>query len=318
MLTRDAAERFLKDPANGLKTPSSVSSYRYQLRRLVANGDREMDTWTEGALVDLCHTVTSKGDPPSDNTIRQRKAIARGFFEFAHWKGWISENPAAHINRAVRHGKQPVKRHHWLTKSQVAHVIESVDTSTIMGRRDQLIVRIGFTTGLRASELASMTWGTTDLDAGEVHIVGKGRKLATVALSGNTRLALIDWRSEAAVALGYLPEGDEGVIIQVQNASDLTKGLDPRYRIVKGLWDRSGVTSCTISKRVNTVSRACGIDFAAHDMRRTWAGLLKDGGASIYDVSKALRHSNVSVTERYLQARQDGSAAVSRQAGIDF
>ena len=311
MKTLEAVAPYLSDPANGLKTAESARSYRTVLTRLQqAKPGGSLSRWTEQELVAFCVAPTVSGATPADNTIRQRKIVVRAFFSFADWQGWGSKNPAAHLNRAVKHGGQAVRLHNWLPASDVDKVIAACGDDLI-GRRDELIFRLGFTTGLRVSELAALTWDSVDLDAKELHVFGKGRKLATVALTENTHERLLLWHSLATPA----PKGPEGVLIKIQNTSDLTKGIE--HRVIQGLWGQPGLTAHSIAKRVRLVSARAGVPIAPHDMRRTYAGLLAQR-VSIYDVSKALRHSNVSVTEKYLEGRQDAAVAVSRAAGLDF
>ena len=57
--------------------------------------------------------------------------------------------------------------------------------------------------------------------------------------------------------------------------------------------------------------------FAPHDMRRTFAGLLAER-VDIAQVSRALRHSTIAMTQTYLEKRQDAAVVASRLAGIDF
>ena len=59
------------------------------------------------------------------------------------------------------------------------------------------------------------------------------------------------------------------------------------------------------------------IKFAPHDMRRTFAGLMFEK-VDIYSLKEAMRHTDVSTTEKYLQTRPDGAAQAVRDAGLDF
>lgn len=317
MLTSQAMHAYLEDPSNGLTTPKSRETCFEMLRRL--DGQRDLASWTEEDLVDFvtrpCVMGTRAGQPPADATIRSRRAKLMSFFGWCHWKKLIPTDPSAHLKKAVRPGNQPVRAHNWLTDTEVQTILDAVDRDTIQGRRDDVMLRIGFTAGLRCAELIGLTWGDFDLEAGEVTIVGKGRKLATLALSENTRLALIDWKSEGTAALGRQLASHEAVLIKVTNHSDLTKGLE--HRVIEGRWEEEAIGSSTVRRRCRHYATVTGIPFSPHDMRRTFAGLLEKK-VSVYDVSKALRHSNVAVTEKYLEARHDSAARVQRTAGLDF
>lgn len=317
MLTSKAMHAYLEDPTNGLTTPKSRETCFEMLRRL--DGRRDLDSWTEDDLVDFvtrpCKVGARAGQPPADATIRSRRAKLMSFFSWCHWKQLIPADPSAHLKKAVRAGNQPVRTHNWLTEADVATVLAAVDHDSIQGRRDDVLLRLGFTAGLRCAELIGLTWGDLDLEAGTLTIVGKGRKLATLALSENTRLALIDWKSEGTAALGRPPAAHEAVLIKVTNHSDLAKGLE--HRIIEGRWTEPGISPSSVRSRCRHYAELTGIPFSPHDMRRTFAGLLEKK-VSVHDVSKALRHSNVAVTEKYLEARHDSAARVQRSAGLDF
>ncbi|HEX2621975.1 MAG TPA: site-specific integrase, partial [Phototrophicaceae bacterium] len=59
---------------------------------------------------------------------------------------------------------------------------------------------------------------------------------------------------------------------------------------------------------------------APHDLRRSVAGALHEAGTPIEKISQLLRHSNVAVTERYLNRlpkANEGAIAMSGLLGLD-
>jgi integrase len=53
------------------------------------------------------------------------------------------------------------------------------------------------------------------------------------------------------------------------------------------------------------ISKLSGIDFTAHDLRRTTATALKELGYSIEDIGRILNHSRTSITDEYIQTSID-------------
>ena len=117
----------------------------------------------------------------------------------------------------------------------------------------------------------------------------------------------------AFLNLVFLSQTEGGQRIVVEGMLDRALQCSARSRRPPAFF----MVAHSIAKRVRVVAARAGVPIAPHDMRRTYAGLLAQR-VSIYDVSKALRHSNVSVTEKYLEGRQDAAVAVSRAAGLDF
>lgn len=57
--------------------------------------------------------------------------------------------------------------------------------------------------------------------------------------------------------------------------------------------------------------------FKIHDLRHTFASLSLQGGASLYDVSKLLGHSDISMTQRYSHVSDDSlQRATDNMAGV--
>lgn len=57
----------------------------------------------------------------------------------------------------------------------------------------------------------------------------------------------------------------------------------------------------TMTRVYERISRLSGIDFTAHDLRRTTATALKELGYSIEDIGRILNHSRTSITDEYVQ-----------------
>jgi site-specific recombinase XerD len=56
---------------------------------------------------------------------------------------------------------------------------------------------------------------------------------------------------------------------------------------------------------VKASAERCGLDIAAHDLRRTFAKLSCKGGGDLKQTQLTLGHASVTTTERYLGEEQD-------------
>jgi len=61
---------------------------------------------------------------------------------------------------------------------------------------------------------------------------------------------------------------------------------------------------------VKHYAEICGFDdLAAHDLRRTFAHLAREGGSELQQIQLSLGHASVKTTERYLNTEQDLTSA---------
>lgn len=321
MQVAEAVRTFLHDPKSGITKKSTRANYSSDLMKLSQH--RDINSFTEQELVDLCYRPVSRGqragERPADGTVYARRKCYQSFFSYCQFVGWIKDDPSLHMKRHIGGRGKPVMKNNWLTRAEVEQVLASVDMDSLDGPRDNLFLRLGFTAGLRVSELASLRWKDINFDRKEISLVGKGDKIAVVSISANTFGYLVDWHGQCAVVLGKRPH-DEIVIPRKYSVS---QGVDKDHNWLPGRCERieftttepmSNTTLANICKRYSEMT---GLKFRPHDMRRTFAGLMFER-VDIYQVSKAMRHSDVSTTERYLQTRPDAAAQAVREAGLDF
>jgi site-specific recombinase XerD len=113
------------------------------------------------------------------NTARTRNARRAAIRSFLRYSA--AANPQL-LSLAQRVLAIPAKRFErasvgHLTREQVQAIIDSPDTTTISGQRDQILLVLLYNTGARVSELAGLQIQDVSLDSRmSVHIHGKGRK----------------------------------------------------------------------------------------------------------------------------------------------
>ena len=87
----------------------------------------------------------------------------------------------------------------YLTETEVDALLQGCDQNTWTGRRDHAMFALAIQTGLRISELATLTCQDVTLTAGaNVHTIGKGRKERRTPLVPTTKAILKTWLTERA------------------------------------------------------------------------------------------------------------------------
>lgn len=166
-----------------------------------------------------------------------------------------------------------------ITENELARLLDAPKGSDLKTVRDKAILELLFSTGLRVSELCSLT-SDIDLTSDELSIRGKGGKVRVVFLSDtakNCLKAYLSQRKDMNDAL-FVQVGRE---ITSKEANPLTKRTIER--IIKQYAIKAG-----ISKRVTP-----------HTMRHLFATDLLSNGADIRSVQALLGHSSIITTQIY-------------------
>ena len=175
-----------------------------------------------------------------------------------------------------------------ISNTELSRLLNAPDGNDIKSLRDKAIMELLFSTGLRVSELCSLT-NDLDLTADEFSIRGKGGKVRVVFLSDKAKDAIKKYmalRKDMEEAL-FTQVGSEIIYKKPdsKNGKKEIKALTRRSieRIVKHYAIKAG-----ISKKVTP-----------HVIRHCFATDLLQNGADIRSVQMMLGHSNIATTQIY-------------------
>ena len=314
MITVRAAVRtFIKDPNSGPQTDQSRDKYRATLERFASEGNplAPIDSVTTHDIIRFM-----EGFEVAASTRRTYFNRLESFFNWCVLKDLLAENPVRPARAHFPAKPKPVKQHNWLSKDQVEEVYRALkheSVSPTIGLRDLAVLMLGFTMGLRRQEIATIRWVDVDLVDQSLKIKGKGDKLAKLWIPGRTANVLSTLHNQYIKDPTYVRHEDDTVIPPMLVNHAVVDGFV--YNSVGYRWGRQ-ISNSAISHIVARASNWAGIDFSPHDMRRSYAGQLEELGYGIEVISKALRHSDFGVTQRYLKGRQD--AAYQALSGLDF
>jgi integrase len=158
-------------------------------------------------------------------------------------------------------------------------------------------------TGLRSGELRHAK--LKDLNLGRLEIVVSKPKGHGAWASGTESTPIMPGAGPAL--LEYLRTRDEHLRQTGLNPDE----VEPLFPYIRKDGRVVYWTQQLWTKMKASVERVTGIRFKWKDCRPSYAQMLKDKGASIEDVSKALRHSSTVTTERFY-ARVRSETAFSR------
>lgn len=199
----------------------------------------------------------------------------RAFLKYLRKRGIESLNP-----ERIELAKVSERSLDLITSAELGRLMNGPDTSTLTGKRDKAILELLFSTGLRVSELCSLSVDDIDLTREEFSIRGKGEKIRVVFLSDAAKDALRTY-------LKARKDMSDAMFVQYgKNAKNSTDPrLSPRavQRLIKHYAIKAGIT-----RKVTP-----------HVIRHSFATDLLQNGADLRSVQALLGHANIATTQVY-------------------
>lgn len=225
-------------------------------------------------------------------------------------------NPVTRLRVQARHHRRPIRhvRHKtWLGEARARLLVATTkgDGTDPDRLRDAFILALFLYTGLRLAELQQLRWRNVDLASNVLEIIGKGEKPAKVALNPAARRLLFEWRSSYIAGYGSDDIDDLAVVPRMKTGILGWPGHEtgPRFRAI--LWGRPIARPTSIYRIVTDRAREAGLGHVAtHDLRRSFAGIMRDRGATLEEISRALRHDSLETTRIYLEDKPELAAGL--------
>jgi integrase/recombinase XerC len=228
-------------------------------------------------------------------SVARRVGAIHTFFRWAAANGHVRSDPAALLGRPKVASRLPVV----LRVPEAAALVEKPEPATDddLGRavalRDRAVLELMYGSGLRVSEVASLTVDRVDLDRGRVVVLGKGSKERDLPLSDPAREALAAWLREGRPMMAA--DGQPALFLNLKK-------------------ERLGVRD--IRRLVGRYGDAvlAGRRITPHTLRHSFATHLLEGGADIRAVQELLGHASVATTQRYTHVSRSRLFAAYRQS----
>ncbi|MFZ7309015.1 tyrosine recombinase XerC [Comamonas jiangduensis] len=207
----------------------------------------------------------------------------RGFFKWAAWQGWVERNPVEGI-RAPKTSKPLPKALGVDAAVQLAAFV-SAAADPWEEARDAAMTELLYSSGLRVSELANLDvqagagLGWLDLQAGLVHVTGKGGKRRSVPVGAPAKAALQRWLALRASRFG-VQWAEPALFVGARGAR---------------------ITPQMVWLRLRQRSQQAGLPVAVHPhvLRHSFASHVLQSSGDLRAVQELLGHANISTTQIY-------------------
>ena len=216
-------------------------------------------------------------------TVKRKIASIKAFFHYLEYRELILQNP---FSRIEVHFREPVTLPKTIPLSSIEAILKSAydeisNGSTLRRRenaiRDIAFLELLFATGMRISELCSLTPDSIDTDNQTVLIHGKGAKERIIQIENSSTLAALKNYSNL-----YAP------YIQSCNRFLANRNSTP-------LSDQSARRIIRHYSELASISQ----HITPHMFRHTFASSLLDAGVDIRYIQELLGHSSITVTQIY-------------------
>jgi integrase/recombinase XerC len=237
------------------------------------------------------------------SSIARKISTLRSFFKYLVREQIIPSNPAKSVSTPKVEKTLPTT----LTVDEAFRLMESPKSISEKfsperprGKdlRDQAILELLYSSGLRVSELVGLNSNQLDMDLGIVRVMGKGRKERIVPVGVKAIEVLKAYLEERGMLKG-LPPGQKPLWGGVRPGERVAgpEGEEPIF--VNSLGGR--LTARSVGRLIKKYSGHSGIfrKVSPHSLRHTFATHLLDAGADIREIQEMLGHSSLSTTQRY-------------------
>jgi len=252
-------------------TPNSIAAYRQDLRRFSEFCDNR-DPKSAATLHSYVDSLRTTG--LSSRSIARHITTLRNLYGFLLRDGKVQADPTEQLV-LPRQWKTLPK---YLSLQQVDALLTAPDPTKPNGLRDRAMLQLLYATGLRVSELCAVEIGATNLDAGVVRVMGKGRKERLVPVGRSAIQAI-----EAYIANGRKPPAGRNAryLFLTNRNGPMTRGAF--WKLLKGYGKHIGLWQ----------------NLTPHVLRHSFATHLLERGADLRSLQTMLGHADISTTEIY-------------------
>lgn len=277
---------YFKDFENFLKlernlSVNTIKSYRSDLKKLEfylsKTSAKKLSFIGPGIVREFLYEQSKRVSAKTQGRII---STLKTFFNFLVLEKLINDSPIENIDYPKIDSKIPLV----LTTDEIDKLI-SCAFSKKFGLRNQTIIEIMYSCGLRVSELTEMKISNIFFDESLIKILGKGNKERFIPLSSTAKKLLYNYITYNRKNLSQDKQSIDIVFLN-NRGKKLTRVMV--YNIIN-----DAALEAKINKKISP-----------HTLRHSFATHLIENGADIISIQKMMGHENVVTTEKYLHVNK--------------
>lgn len=262
---------------------NTVQSYRLDLTALcdwLDKNDLSLETLDAVDLQGFLGERLEKGYKAT-STARMLSAM-RKLFQYLYREKYRVDDPSAVLSSP----KLPSSLPKYLTEQQVSDLLNTPDVDVPLELRDKAMLELLYATGLRVTELVSLTIENMSVQQGVVRVIGKGNKERIVPMGEEAAYWVRQFMLYGRPVL--LNGKSSDVVFPSQRAQQMTR---------QTFWHRVKHYAILADIDADTLS--------PHVLRHAFATHLVNHGADLRVVQMLLGHTDLSTTQIYTHVAKE-------------
>lgn len=262
---------------------NTIQSYRLDLTSLADWLKAQQLNFVELDSVDLQGFLGMRVEKgyKATSTARLISAI-RKLFQYLYREKYRLDDPSATLSSP----KLPSRLPKYLTEQQVSDLLNTPSVDEPLELRDKAMLELLYATGLRVTELVSLTMDNISLNQGVVRVIGKGNKERIVPMGEEAGHWVSQFILYGRAAL--LNGQSSDVVFPSRRAVQMTR---------QTFWHRIKYYAVLAEIDTNSLS--------PHVLRHAFATHLVNHGADLRVVQMLLGHSDLSTTQIYTHVAKE-------------
>lgn len=208
------------------------------------------------------------------STISRNIATLKAYFNYLFKQGIVADDPAEKLKAPKIEKKLPGI----LSVEEVTLLLDQPSGNSNKEIRDKAMLELLYATGIRVSELISLTLDDVNITSGYIR-VSEGSRERIIPFGSVARTALKSYLKNARP--GMIATESETVLFT--NCSGQPMSRQGFWKVLKQYAKRAGIEA----------------DITPHTLRHSFAAHLVENGADLRSVQEMLGHSDVSTTQIY-------------------
>lgn len=270
---------------------NTLEAYSRDLNRLADFlARRGVSDWDGATRWELrAYIAEVRGSGLSELSVTRLLGSMRRFFRFLLKEEVITADPVPDFSSRGGAGRLPGT----LGTEDMRALLEQPDEAKPLGARDRAMLELLYGSGLRVSELVSLTLQQVNLDGSYVTVKGKGAKVRLVPFGRHARECLQRYLRD--VRPHFLRGRYSDYAFLSRSGKPLTR--QGFWKLLRGYALRAG-----LQHRVTP-----------HTLRHSFATHLLEGGADLRAVQSMLGHSDITTTQIYTHVSRSRVKQVHRR-----